>query len=98
MNFDEQWEAINALAEASLKKDMNGKWYVSQRVDIGGDGMLSGFTGRGVTPELAIAEHWRLLTGVEEGKYLVLNAASENRKHYRWNKFMWQELTRASNN
>ena len=91
MNTNQTWQAINSLIDASLKTDVNYKWYVCQSIEVGGDGLLSGLTGRGLTPEGAISDHWRLLTTIPENKYLVVKSISKDRKHYRWNKFMWQE-------
>ena len=57
MKYNEKWQALTALVGASLKTDINGKWYVHQHIEEGGDGILEGVCGRGETPVDAIDKH-----------------------------------------
>ena len=93
MNYEEKLEALNALAECSLKMRKPGDWYVSQSVEVKNGGMLEGRYGNGETPELAIHNHWSELTELlKAGEYLVIKAYGDNRKAVKWNGFMWQDV------
>lgn len=96
MNYKQKWIALNALASASIKTNVNDDWYVDQPIEVGGDGMLTSVYGIGATPEQAIENHWlKLADNLPEGKYLVINN-KKGRKHYRWKEFMWAEQLKGS--
>lgn len=92
MTTDEKFAAINALADANLCMRKPGDWYVSQSVEIKDGGMLIGEYGNGSTPEDAIEDHWKILTGISHPKHLIANAGTERRKAARWNGFMWDHI------
>ena len=92
MTWEEKFAAINAIEEASLIMRKPGDWLVSQHVEIGGDGVLRGDYGNGRSPEEAVERHWDILTQVKPPSYVVTNAMRPNRKHWRWEGFMWKEI------
>lgn len=92
MNWEQKLHALNALAECSLRCRKPGDWYVEQRTEIGGDGVLTSAYGNGVSPTGAINDHWKqLVDELPRGKYIVLDT-STSRRHVRWNGFMWIDL------
>lgn len=97
MNYEQQLEALNALARCSLLMRRPGDWYVNQRVDVKNGPMLEGRYGNGTTPMEAVANHWKVLTELEGEQYLVCDAYdSEKRRGVRWNGFMWAEVKESS--
>lgn len=93
MDWQEKARALESLSEIALKIDDNGRWYVSQNVEIKDGSILASVCGRGETPEDAINDHWNnTTTGLPRDRYLVLNAYRPNRKAVRWNGFMWNEV------
>ena len=92
MNWQEKADALDSLAEIDIKIRKVNDWYVSQRTEIGGDGMLLGSYGNGTTPEEAIENHWfQLVDDLPIDKYIVTAAMNNERKHWRWNGYMWRE-------
>ena len=93
MNWEQKLDALNSIAECQLLMRKPGDWYVLQRAEIGGDGCLSGRYGNGATPEEAVEAHWmRLVTELDPKLYIVTKSFTDQRKHWRWNGFMWREL------
>ena len=92
MTWEEKLAAIQALCETHIGMRAPGDWYVyAKHIEIGGNGMLESCTGNGNSPSAAVDAHWKKLTELSSGRYLVLNAMTE-RKHFRWNGFMWSQL------
>lgn len=95
MTWEQKLQAMNALGPVDVRMRKPRDWYTTQgRVDIGGDGMLSSVGGCGETPELAVEARWEAMTVLPPGKYIVVAAGSDDRKHVLWNGFMWEELPR----
>lgn len=100
MNWLEKWRAMDALSDTTLhvREDTprlhNSPVYASNRVEMGGDGMLKSLPGGGGTPEEAIESLWLAMTGIPADRYLVVAAMNSGRKHYRWNGYMWDEIPR----
>lgn len=85
--------ALNALSPIQIHIRNVCDWFVNQSVEIGGDGMLTGNYGNGDSPEDAVEDHWRkLVEDLPEDRYLVIRASREDRRHVRWNGYMWQDL------
>lgn len=92
-NVDEAWAEIKSFGvEASIKMDINGRWYVQQLVEQGGNGFLGGIVGRGSTPNCAVRAHLILLRSVGAPGYVVTNATQPNRTHWRWDGERWGVL------
>lgn len=95
MTWEQKLQAMNALEPVGLHMRKPGDWYTRQgRVDLGGDGMLSTIGAGGATPEEAVESLWERMTTLTPGMYIVVGAGSDDRKHVRWNGFMWEELPR----
>jgi hypothetical protein len=62
--------------------EWTGQWYVSARIDIGGDGVLRGGSEHRNTPDEAVSAYLSWLTDVDVDHYLV---TSNPRRHWRWN-------------
>ncbi len=87
--------ALNALSEISLKMDIKGHWYVNQSVEFKerpDAAVLVGKCGRGETPDEALFNHWKMLSGVKAPALLVIQAYGDKRRHVRWNGFMWEDV------
>lgn len=98
MTWEEKFAAMKALVgDFSIRLAMRapGDWYVDCRGrEIGGDGLLASLSGDGRTPQEAVEDDWR--KNVEElpaDRYLVLRAMHSDRRHVRWNGFMWIEVS-----
>lgn len=95
VNINEAWEELESLStDLSLRRDINGQWYVSQPVEQGGDGMLRGLAGRGRTQHKAVNAHVSKLRAVKSPAYVAVNAGSKHRTHWRWNGKRWRQLPR----
>jgi len=93
MTWEEKLEACKGLSEVSLEMRCPGDWYVVHiRVDIKEGGMLKSVCGNGTTPELAVLDHWRILTELQLGQYIVVGAMRENRRVVTWNGYMWKNI------
>jgi hypothetical protein len=97
VNWEEKLEAFKQLVgdfNVYLKMRSPGNWYVhTAYLEIGGDGLLASPTGTGRTPEVAADNHWRTyVTDLSLDRYLVLSVPGRDRKHYRWQGYMWREL------
>lgn len=94
MDYQQKFLAIRALAgtEVAIRARRYSDWFVSvPGVEIGGDGLLSSPTATGETPEAAIEKTWDLLTNLKPFRYLVIRAMTDDRRHVKWNGFMWEE-------
>ena len=92
MNWEQKLEALNALAECSLKMRKPGDWYVGHSVEVKVGAILEGRYGNGETPQDAVEDSWRKLTELNPGEYLVTRAYSGSRKAVRWNGYMWESV------
>ena len=93
MSWEEKFEAILALGEASLKMRVPGDWYVHQPdVEVSDGTVIGPRSGTGRTPELAVLDYWKNLTALTETEVVVIDAFRENRKHVRWNGYRWVDL------
>lgn len=98
MNWEQKFEALNALAECSLKMREPGNWYVSQSTELKEGSMLVGTYGNGVTPEEAVNDHWnKLVVPSSFSKPIVTFKYGEDqpteRFHHYWNGFRWVDCT-----
>lgn len=92
MTWEQKLAALQALAECHLCMRKPGDWYVSHRVDVGGEGFLRGSYGNGKTPEEAVNDHWEIYTAqLKPGNVVVAYGNSDREKRVRWNGFMWQD-------
>ena len=89
MNYQEKLEALNCLAECSLKMREPGDWCVEQDVMVGdGSGTGVSAVGNGPTPFDAVEDHWKLVTtNMADWCYIIANE-----KHWKWDKFMWKRV------
>lgn len=79
-------------SEASLHfSEHTSQWYVSARIDTGGDGLLSGIVEHASTPHDAVDAFFCRLTNVDRDHYLV-TGYSDTRRHWRWNGAAFVEL------
>lgn len=97
MTWEQKLQALQALIgplDTCLGMRHPGNWYVRQRgVEIGGDGMLTGPSVSGQTPEKAVEAYWNRLTELKPNFYIVTNAMSTTeRRQVRWNGFMWEDV------
>ncbi len=93
MDWQTKAAALNALEQISIMIRSPNDWYIQQRTEVGGDGCLTGQYGNGETPERAIIDHWnKLVNDLPSDRYLVVGGSSANRKQYRWNGYMWEDL------
>jgi hypothetical protein len=100
VDWEQKFNALNAIAACVLIMRKPGDWYVSHPgTSVKDGGCLVGSYGNGSTPQLAILDHWKVLVDdiTPTEKYLVLNPASDDRRRaVRWNGFMWQDVVEAS--
>jgi hypothetical protein len=89
--WEEKLAAFQALGDCSLKMRSPGDWYVSGHLEwmTPGSGMLEGKYGNGKTPEEVVLDHWEQLT--DPKGYLVIDAMSKDRRHVKWNGYMWED-------
>lgn len=90
MNWEQKLEALQVIADSSLRMRKPGDWYVdAYRREIGGDGMLVHSYGNGNTPQEAVEDDWRkMVEQLPANKYIQ----AADRKRYRWAGFMWKEV------
>jgi hypothetical protein len=95
MDWEEKALALNSLDRLEIKMRGQGDWYCTiPNAEIGGNGMLLGSYGNGVTPVSAIHDCWdAFVTNLASDKFIVLNAFDDKRRsHVRWNGFMWEKV------
>lgn len=96
LGWQEKAAALNALAPISLLMRDVGDWYVQQATEIKvmlRSDVPEGKHGNGGTPVEAIEDHWRRLTDLPRGKYVVVHAGDPARRQaVRWNGFMWARV------
>jgi hypothetical protein len=91
MDWKQKFTALDALAPASLKLDVNKNWFVSHTgVERKEGGCLAtGGGGHADTVDKAVENYWNWL--VCESYYVVVNAYGQ-RRAVRWNGFMWEDV------
>ncbi len=89
MTWEQKLQACQALCEHTLRMRKPGDWYVDGSVDVKRRSCLEARFGNGRTPEEAVEDHWKQLTELEPGQYLVIKAYGEDRQAVEWNGFMW---------
>ncbi len=75
------------------------QWYVSARIQTGGDGLLTGITEHRATPEAAVYAFVDRLRSVGIGGDMVLITHSNDavrRRHYKWNGAAFVEQPREA--
>jgi hypothetical protein len=92
MNWEQKLQALNALAQCKLIMRKPGDWYVSQSVEVKDGNILCGSYGNGETPDVAVDDHWQVLTNLHPEQCLVTCAYGEKRKAVRWTGFMWDRV------
>ena len=80
MNWEQKLEALNALAECSLKMRDPGNWYVSQSVEVKVGAMLVGRYGNGESPQEAVEDNWRQLTELNPGCLLYTSPSPRDQR------------------
>lgn len=94
LTANQQFKALKALADdAYLSMDLDGSWFVNlPHVEIKHGSILSGFGEHKETPEGAIASCFAELTRLPIDQYVVIDSMSKDRKAFRWNDFMWEQV------
>lgn len=95
MSWEQKLEAMIRLCGArnvSLRMREPGDWYVEvEGRYIGGNGILQGACGNGSTPQQAVEDDWKkYVIDIGDDFYIV----APNKLAYRWNGFMWKNLSR----
>jgi hypothetical protein len=82
-------DIVAKLAELTPTKleysEYTNCFYVHTNAEIGGDSFLSGITEHRATKEEAYEAFAQRITNLPQGKYLVIDAMKDSRKHYTWN-------------
>jgi hypothetical protein len=86
-----KYRSIDYIVDFPPSKKLES-WYVYQSVEIKKGGVLCSVSGNGNTPEEAIEDHWRKLTELKMGEYVIVCAGTPNRKAVKWNGFMWKPV------
>lgn len=95
MTWEQKLAAMNALGTVALHMRKPGDWYTTQsRVDVGDGYTLTSIMGSGATPEAAVEDRWRATTEIQAAQFIAINAGHADRKHVRWNGFMWEDVPR----
>lgn len=93
MTWEEKIQALQAIAECTLRMRKPGNWYVSFNAGIGGDGFIRGDYGNGKNPEEAVIAHWDIFTtNLPSDRYIIVNGNYKGEKRVRWNGFMWEDI------
>jgi hypothetical protein len=92
------WQAMRAISsDIAIRMTIGDyplQWYVSvPGIEIGGGLAPTSIAGYGDTPENAIRETWKQMTTLAPNRYLVKGADTDGHKHFRWNGFMWEDIT-----
>ena len=98
MTWEEKLEVCKGLSEVSLEMRCPGNWCVAcVGVDIKEEGgILKSVRGNGTRPELAVLDHWRILTELQLGECIVVGAMRGNRRAVIWNGYMWKDIIEES--
>lgn len=101
MNWFKKYQALKSLDPIGLEvvtviDDKDGTVHYRARLgytEIGGNGVLIGIWEMGKTIQAAVNELWNRVSEIQEPLYLVTRQDGV-RRHFRWNKVMWQEIPR----
>ncbi|MGH9238775.1 MAG: hypothetical protein ACRD3G_12120 [Vicinamibacterales bacterium] len=92
--WEQKFEALQGLGEASLKMRAPGKWYVSQPgVEVKGIGEHSGDGNGadGATPEKAVENRWEALTS-QSLEQFVEHKRGRLLRRVRWTGWFWTDI------
>lgn len=94
MDVQQKMAAIKSIAPNSvitwLSRD---KWHCSvPSVEVHTRSTLRSCGGWGPSVEEAINNCWKHMTVIQDDEYLVARAMTPQRRAFRWNEFMWQEV------
>lgn len=94
MTWEEKFEGLQLLhSDISLRMRVPGNWFVSHvGVEIKDGGILGGVCGNGSIPQEAVEDHWKRMTELKPGQYIVLDAYKDTRHVVKWNGFMWKPV------
>lgn len=93
MDWEQKFDALSALGNTWLAKDVHGNWYVHQSyVEVSDGAFLHSETGRGLTPQEAVEQHWdNHVTNLPLCNTIRIGL-SDNRRDVRWNGYMWVDV------
>lgn len=96
MTWEQKFIALKALSpEMHLTTTLDREWVCAGKgLEESSDHspVLAGVTGFGKTPEQAVENMWLRVEQQPADSYFVLGAFRENRRHVKWNGFMWVEV------
>ncbi len=95
LTSDQKFEILQQISPLSLRMRSVGSWYVDcPRRYIGGDGLMRGSFGNGKTPQEAIDDDFsQIVTYLPNDRYIMVEDNYGKRKNYRFNGYMWKEVT-----
>jgi hypothetical protein len=99
MTWEQKLAACKSLAECCLAIRKPGDWYVHWQAHLTEHGsvLMSGQYGNGSSPQEAVEDHWRKVTGIKPNEYWLAYAHTESmRRAARWNGYMWEPVFEAS--
>jgi hypothetical protein len=92
MNWEQEFQACQALCEHTLRMRKPGDWYVSALgLNVKEGPFLCGRYGNGDSPIAAISDHWTKITNLKDDEYLVVDSY-KGRQAVKWNGFMWEPV------
>jgi hypothetical protein len=102
MTWEQKFQAIASLlvfkGDASLHMREPGNWYTSFKgLEIKSRGTLSSIGAIGTTPEKAVEYTWDNVTKLDSDQYVVRGAYATDRRAFRWNGFMWEDVLEETN-
>lgn len=102
MTWEQKFQAIASLlvfkGDASLHMREPGNWYTSFKgLEIKHKSILTSIGATGNTPERAVEYTWDNVTKLELDDYLVRGAYTTDRRSFRWNGYMWEDVIEETN-
>jgi hypothetical protein len=94
MDWEHKLHALNTLTECRLCMREPGDWYVESEMTIKEENTLVVTYGEGADPSDAVYNHWSIFVTDLPKKHCIW--VSDRKKYYRWNKFLWEEVTPPS--
>lgn len=88
MNWEQKFDALNALCEHTLCMRKPGDWYVSSNLTTREGGVNIGTYGNGSSPDEAVNNHWDIYTNIILGEQYI---SVGDGTHAYWNGFMWKQ-------
>jgi len=90
MNWEDKAERLQELGILNIHMRYKGNWFCSiSNVDIADGTFLIGKFGNGDSPISAIEDYWKVLTQLESGQYIVINALKRGRTVACWDGMGW---------